>query len=135
MKKIRLAFAVSNNETFEKRHFGDADQFLIYLWNGEELVLEHVVKNIEKELDETHGSERKGNAIVNLLNHYNVNALFSRQYGKNVRIVSQHFLPVKVTSESVADVTECVLRYMNVIEENLGNVVTTEPFTLNRIAI
>jgi hypothetical protein len=54
-----FAFAVNENNTFEKAHFGDADKFLVYKWADNAFSYIDEFKNAAKNLDEIkeHGSE------------------------------------------------------------------------------
>ena len=35
---LRFAFAVNNDNLFQKKHFGDADKYLIYRYNSSEML-------------------------------------------------------------------------------------------------
>ncbi|MBU0581418.1 MAG: hypothetical protein KKA19_09610, partial [Candidatus Margulisbacteria bacterium] len=56
-----FAFAVSEDNQFEKKHFGDADKYIIYKQDGNEIKLFSDEINIFKSLDEEieHGSKKK----------------------------------------------------------------------------
>ncbi len=64
--KLRFAFAVNKANLFEKKHFGDAEKYLIYEQDSDKLVLISEEKNRFKLLDEEHehGSRKRGNAII-----------------------------------------------------------------------
>ncbi|MCD4695077.1 MAG: hypothetical protein K8S16_02455, partial [Bacteroidales bacterium] len=98
---LRFAFAVNSENQFEKKHFGDADKYLIYHQESDKLVLSSEEPNRFKLLDEEaeHGSRKKGKAIIEFLKGKNVNVLVSRQFGKNIRMINEHFIPVKISSE------------------------------------
>ena len=57
---LRFAFAVNNENQFEKKHFGDADKYLIYQEESDKIVLLSEVLNHFKLLDEEveHGSKK-----------------------------------------------------------------------------
>ena len=97
--KLRFAFAVNHNDQFEKKHFGDADKYFIYeLQDG---ILEYVSEeiNLFKTVDEEaeHGSKKKGKAIIGLLKDKGVNVLVSMQFGINIKLVNEYFIPVKIS--------------------------------------
>jgi predicted Fe-Mo cluster-binding NifX family protein len=94
--KIRFAFAVNRINNFEAKHFGDADKYLIYEFSGNEFVFVREQINEFKTADENaaHGSKEKGTLIIELLKESGVNVLVSRQFGRNIKMVNSHFIPV-----------------------------------------
>jgi len=116
-----LAFAVSNDNNFEKKHFGDADKYLIYKHVSDtiELIEEH--PNTFKQMDEEHqhGSKKKGNAIIDFLKGKNVNVLVSQQFGKNIRMINEHFIPVKISSEKPDEVILILNQHIRWIKDEL----------------
>jgi len=63
---IKFAFAVGNSGTFEAKHFGDADKYLIYEWDGQNFYLSTELLNNFKYFDEQqHGSKKKGELLSN----------------------------------------------------------------------
>ena len=65
-EKIIFAFAVTHQNNFGKKHFGDADKYLIYEATQNEMKFVEEKLNLTKNIDETvkpeHGSQKKGNA-------------------------------------------------------------------------
>ena len=98
---LRFAFAVNTENLFEKRHFGDADKYLFYKQKDGELVFLSETPNRFKDLDEEvkHGSKRKGKAIIEFLKEKDVHVLVSKQFGKNLKLVNEHFIPVIIDRE------------------------------------
>ncbi len=97
--KLRFAFAVNHNDQFEKKHFGDADKYIIYELQND--ILEYVSEetNLFKALDEEaeHGSKKKGKAIIGLLKDKGVNVLVSMQFGTNIKLINEYFIPVNIS--------------------------------------
>ncbi len=120
---IGFALAVSNSNQFEARHFGDADKYLIYHLEDGQMVRSSEELNLFKTLDEEHehGSRKKGNAIIEHLKKLKVNALVSRQFGKNIRMVNQHFIPIKITKESPDEVIAVLNENLHWIQDELEN--------------
>ncbi|RLD89071.1 MAG: hypothetical protein DRJ02_02300 [Bacteroidetes bacterium] len=120
---VRFALAVSSDKQFEKRHFGDADKYLIYEHIDDKLMFLSEEVNGFKDMDETkvHGSQRKGHAIIEFLKSKKVNVLVSRQFGKNIKMVNQHFIPVIITTENSDDVLEILNHHIHWIEDEWGN--------------
>jgi len=102
---LRFAFAVNNYNSFEKKHFGDADKYLIYESKQDRLVLVEELVNTFKEFEEgKHGLQKKGFLISEYLLQSGVNVIVSQQFGKNVSEVSKYFIPIVIYFESVDSV-------------------------------
>ncbi|MBN2214711.1 MAG: hypothetical protein JW723_10740 [Bacteroidales bacterium] len=121
--KISLALAVNYAGKFVQKHFGDADKFLIYEWDHDKLVFVKEKNNPFKTYDEEHehGSQKKGRAIIDLLKGLNVNVLVSRQFGRNIKMVNHHFIPVIIYSEKPGEVTSVIKKHMKWIEDEIKN--------------
>lgn len=113
--------AVDHSQRFQSTHFGDADQYLIYEWNKNETVFVDTVKNSFKTYDEEveHGSQKKGQAIIDLLKSKGVNVLVSKQFGRNIRMVNKHFIPVIIYIESPIEVLPILNKHMRWIEDEI----------------
>jgi len=117
---LRFAFAVNNDNQFEKKHFGDADKYLIYQEESDKIVLSSEELNHFKLLDEgvVHGSKKKGNAIIEFLKkEKGVNVLVSRQFGKNIRMINEHFIPVIISFEKPDEVIQILRRHLHWIKD------------------
>ncbi len=118
-KNLRFAFAVNDDRQFEKRHFGDADQYLIYEYHDDGMHFIAAEKNTFRNLDEEqeHGSKRKGKAIIDFLKSKGVNVLVSMQFGRNIKLVNQHFIPVIISAETPDEVLNILQHHIRWIEE------------------
>jgi len=118
-----FAFAVSENNQFEKKHFGDAGKYLIYKQDGDKIKLFSEEINKFKSLDEEveHGSKKKGEAIIQFLKGKNVNVLVSRQFGKNINRVNNHFIPIKISAEQPDEVLKILGKHSHWITDELDN--------------
>lgn len=116
---LRFAFAVNNNNQFEKKHFGDADKYIIYQQESDKIVLSSEEPNRFKLLDEEieHGSRKKGNAIIGFLKGKEVNILVSKQFGRNIKMVNEHFIPVKISLEKPEEVIKVLTRHLHWIKD------------------
>ena len=123
MSNIIFAFAVNDQDEFEKRHFGDSDKFLIYEWNEENIASIKIEENKFKDLDETHihGSRKKGSAIIKFLKNKGVNALVSKQFGRNIKMINQHFIPVITSTNHVDDVVKLLPAHIKHIANEIQN--------------
>ncbi len=111
---LRFAFAVNNNGDFQKKHFGDAEKYIIYEHDSKKLVFIDEIENTKRDIDEEteHGSKRKGNEIIEYLKNFDVKVLVSMQFGKNIKMVNKHFIPVIVSNNKLNEV-------INIIEKNI----------------
>jgi len=118
-----FAFAVNEANQFEKKHFGDADKYVIYKQDGDEIKLFSEERNKFKSLDEEveHGSKKKGEAIIQFLKEKNVNVLVSRQFGRNINIVNNHFIPIKISVEQPDKVLKILGKHLHWITDELNN--------------
>ncbi len=116
---LRFAFAVNNDNQFEKTHFGDADKYIIYQEESDKLVLSSEESNQFKLMDEEaeHGSRKKGKAIIEFLKKNGVNVLVSRQFGKNIKMINAHFIPVIISSEKPDEVIQILTRHLHWIKD------------------
>ena len=115
---ICLAFAVNKNGKFGKNHFGDADKYLIYEYKCDEMNLIKKLPNRFKKADEKqkHGSCKKGESIVKYLKEHNVKSLVSKQFGKNIKIVNKHFVPVIIDKEHPKDAINVIIKHIDSIK-------------------
>ena len=121
--EIKIAFALNNDGEFEKTHFGDADKYRIYQFDNGELNFLFEEVNQFKSLDETeaHGRKEKADQIINFLKSKHVTVLVSRQFGKNIRFIASHFIPVKVKEEVPEKVKAILIKHMRWLQDELIN--------------
>jgi len=108
---INIAFALSNDNKFENKHFGDSDKFGVYELNTKTFEFNLVEDYINefKTIDETHGSSKKGNTIVKALKEKGCKVLVSMQFGANIKIISKHFQTLIVYDEDLNTAIEAIL--------------------------
>jgi len=128
--EIKFAFAVNSINQFEKNHFGDSHKFLIYGVESGNLKFLSEEKNIFKEMDETkeHGSRKKGLAIIDYLKSMGANILVSRQFGRNIKVINEHFIPVIIYSDEPNEVVDSLAHHLHWLVDELDN--TTSNFKL-----
>lgn len=120
---LRFAFAVNENGNFQKKHFGDADKYIIYEHDSKELVFIDEIENTKRDIDEEtkHGSKLKGNEIIEYLKSYDVKVLVSMQFGKNIKMVDKHFIPVIVSHENVEEILKIIETNVKWINDEAKN--------------
>jgi len=120
---LRFAFAVNDKGDFQDKHFGDAEKYIIYEYDSKQLVFIDEIENVKKNIDEEtkHGSKRKGNEIIDYLKRFEVKVLVSLQFGKNIKMVNKHFIPVIVSNSHVDNIVKIIETNVNKINEEAKN--------------
>ena len=112
---LKFAFAVDKNGNFQDDHFGEADKYLFYEEIESSLVLISEEVNSHKNDDESHehGLKKKGNALSSMLIDKQVNVLVAKQFGRNIKIVSKHFIPVLISSDEPKEAEETLGKHLH----------------------
>ncbi len=121
--KIRLAFALSHNNVFEEKHFGEADKYLVYELNSNGMILLSEEINPFKTFEgsQIHGSAKKGEAVISFLKELGVSILVSRRFGQNIRMVNRHFIPVIINKEEPGQVSKILMKHIKWLQDELEN--------------
>ncbi|MGC9150716.1 MAG: methyltransferase domain-containing protein [Microbacter sp.] len=121
LENLRIAFAVNDQKMLPHAHFGDAPFFEIYQWSDHQLKYVETAQNNEamEEKEHPHGDDQKGNKMVDLLLQHRVNVLVSRQFGKNITIIQNHFLPVLVNNDMLEEAKIIVTSHFSAIADSL----------------
>jgi len=120
---LRFAFAMTNDYSFGENHFGDADLYLICEGDKNGINKIEEITNRFKSMDENHehGSKKKGQAIIDSLRDIGVEVLVSKQFGRNIKMVNNHFVPVIISADTVDEVTGVLRQHYNWIEDEITN--------------
>ncbi|MBN2805785.1 MAG: hypothetical protein JXR22_03935 [Prolixibacteraceae bacterium] len=132
---IRLALAVDHEQNFRPTHFGDAYQYLIYEWDNGVFQLITSENNPFKNQNEEggHSLTQKGRAIIDFLKEKGVNVLVSKQFGLNIKLVNQYFIPIVIYSDTPEKVLSVLSKHMRWIEDEiLNNPPEHKLFTINK---
>jgi len=118
---IKFAFAVDTDDLFQKKHFGDAEKYLIYQLRESRMIFEQEILNDFKTLDQEaeHGSKKKGKAIIAALKQKDVQVLVSRQFGKNINLINAHFIPIVTSEDPLERVIGIIINQTKKIQEEL----------------
>lgn len=121
--KINFALALNHDNVFEKKHFGEAEKFAVYSFTDKKPEFREELTNhfISAEEKFEHGSKEKANAIISVLKEKEVSVLVSKQFGRNLKMVSQHFVPVIIAEDNPEQVIEILLKHMNWFKDELKN--------------
>ena len=68
-----------------------------------------------------HGSKKKGNAIIAFLKENDVSVLVSKQFGRNIKMVNQHFIPVIIAEDEPKNAVKVLQKHMNWFKDELQN--------------
>lgn len=122
-KKLKFVFAVNHSNKFEALHFGDADKYLIYEWNANEITLTNEIINEYKLVDEEHehGSKMKGDLIIDMFQKNDIKVLVSKQFGPNVKMINKFFIPIIIYNNTIDDVILALKRHIFWIQDELIN--------------
>ena len=63
----------------------------------------------------------KGNAIISFLDEKGVSVLVSKQFGRNINMVNQHYIPVIIDEEKPEKVLEILQKNMDWFKDELTN--------------
>jgi predicted Fe-Mo cluster-binding NifX family protein len=120
---IKFAFAVNQSNLFEAMHFGDADKYMLYEWINQKIIPCGELINHYKTIDEEqeHGSKTKGEAIIKMFKENGVQVLVSKQFGKNIKMVNQYFIPVVIYNDNLPDILSILVKNMKWIVDELDN--------------
>jgi len=120
---LKFAFALNKDNTFEKKHFGDTEKFAIYEVDTDKIVLIKEIDNPFYSIDEEteHGSKLKAESIIKYLKDDGVNVLVSMQFGKNIKRINSHFIPIIIYSQKTKEVIEVINKHLHWINNELNN--------------
>lgn len=109
--------AVNQSKIFERKRFGEAEQFLIYEWNESQLLFQEVIKNPRNEYRQNSNSPVNAQQIVDLLKSKNINILVSKRFGVNIKWANSFFIPVKIEVSTLDELIPLLSMKMKWIEE------------------
>lgn len=129
---LRFAFAVNNENQFKDCFFGDADKFLIYQFASGKLELIHEIINNNKSEQKKNDSDnnKKVDIIIKHLLDNDIKVIVSKQFGENIRIINEYFIPVIISSESPEEVTGIINKHLHWIKDELNSFSGYKLFTI-----
>lgn len=120
---LRFAFALNKENHFEKQFFGNADKFMIYeLVSGKlEKVFEIENECKDEAFNNTGIDEKKAENITKKLIANDVKVIVSKQFGQNIKLVNEYFIPIKIFSDNPDDAILAINNHVHWIEDELRN--------------
>ncbi len=100
MEKIIAAFATDDGNTFMDRHFGDAEQYVIYEIYPDKAHLIKAIGNTTEE-EQQHADPNKAKGVSQLFKQDKVQALISKKFGGNINRMKKNFLCILMNDESI----------------------------------
>ena len=121
---IRFAFAVDLENRFVEEHFGDADKFMIYEVADDNIYFVHSEANLFKVYEEDHdhhGDPKKGKRIIKYFTDKRIDVIVAKQFGQNIGIVKNYFLPVIISHDEPVEVKRILSSKLDEVKELLRN--------------
>lgn len=104
MEKIIAAFATDDGNHYVDRHFGDAQQYLVYEIGKDELSYIGTIYNKTEEEDEhAHADSNKAKGIAQLLKKDKVQILASKKFGANINRMKKKFVCILMNDAQISD--------------------------------
>ena len=119
---LKFAFAVNNDHTFNNRFFGEADKFLVYRLNEGKIEFEGEIGNRReiREIDLTELNLRTDAIFKDLISN-EIKVIVSKDFGKNLKLVNEYFIPVKVLSDNLNGAIDAIQDHLHWILDELDN--------------
>jgi predicted Fe-Mo cluster-binding NifX family protein len=120
---LRFAFALNKENHFEKQFFGNADMFVIYeLVSGKlEKVFEIENEFKDETINNTGIDEKKAENITKKLIANDIKVIVSKQFGQNIKLVNEYFIPIKIFSDNPDDAIQAINNHVHWVEDELRN--------------
>ncbi len=116
MEPVIAAFATDDGNTFMNRHFGDAQQYVIYKITPTEARLIKAIGNTSEE-ERQHADPNKARSVGQLLKRDNVQLLASKKFGGNIQRMKQQFLCVLMNDKSIPDAVKRIQQNFDTISQ------------------
>lgn len=115
---IKAAFATDDGNSFISRHFGDAEFFVIYEIDDNEIRFVKNIKNTsEEEKEEVHADPEKARGISALLKQEQVNTAVSMVFGPNIKRIRKQFVCVLLGDIPITEAVTVIQANMPAIRE------------------
>ena len=120
---LRFAFALNKKNQFEKDFFGNADKFVIYeLVSGKLKAIFEIENEFKNETINNLGiNEQKAENITQILIAEDVKVIVSKQFGENIKLVNEYFIPIKIFSDKPGDAILAINNHAHWIEDEWHN--------------
>lgn len=106
-KPLKVAVGMKNHETLTEEHFGDAEFYLIFEWDGEQWKQIEKRENTAKRTEERfHGDPRKFKAVIELLS--DVDVFLAYKMGPNIKriVTTTNKIPIPTKERNLKHTLE-----------------------------
>ncbi len=99
---LHVAFATMDGQIYTKDHFGSANIYAVYSYDGS--IFQHLedIRNTTEE-EEEDGDLRKARSVLDLLREKNVHIVVARRFGPNIRRIRRFLVPVVTGARNVSN--------------------------------
>jgi len=111
-----FACASDDGKNFVSRHFGDAQQYVLYEWSNDKFTYVRTITNTSEE-EEGHADPKKAKSIMNLLLKANVSVGVNKNFGPNIKRVKEKLLPVLVSSDDIEEGLEVISNHIEEVRQ------------------
>lgn len=115
----KIAFAVSQDNSFERNFFGQARKYIIYYWNDKQFVFQQEIENPYVNIPTIHINPDYGKKLVEFIKEFGVNVLVSKRFGQNIKIANSDFVPVLTGAKTPEEFIPILQKQMRWIDEEL----------------
>lgn len=114
---IRAAFATDDGETFIKRHFGDAEYYLIYDIDPAGCRFVKKIENTtEEEQEEVHADPKKAKGVARMLQNEGVTTAVCPVFGPNIKRIRKKFVCILTDAVPIDQAAEVLRNHYSEIE-------------------
>jgi len=115
MNSVIAAFATDGGNYFIKRHFGDAQKYLLYrITKTESELLNTIINSTEDENEDIHADPKKAGSIAKLLKQERVQVAVAKIFGPNIKRIKKKFVCVVINTE---EISEGIIKLQNIFDE------------------
>jgi len=119
--ELKFAFGVNSENQFEDCFFGDAYKFLIYKDISGKLTQIDEIVNKFNSIDYNLQNNKKASNLIEYFLSNDIKVIVSKQFGGNIKIINEYFVPVIISSENPEEVVEIINAHIHWIKDELNN--------------
>ena len=117
---IKIALTTDDGISFSSKHFGSAERYIVFSYNGKNLIKESdIINNTEEEKED--GDPEKAKSVGQILKQQNVTIVTARRFGPNIIRIQKQFLPIITDSFLIDDGIQAIKNQWQYIIEAHNN--------------
>lgn len=120
MEKIRFAFALGNDDSFENVVFSDAIKFRIIEFDirSKETTIVSEESNSSLYAD----TDKKSKILMDFLSEQNVKLIVAKKFGLLVKLENKNFIPIIINQEQPDEVLQLILKNLYWLLDELSKI-------------